>query len=219
MASLRTALLAATLAAVLVVPTFAQTPQPQQPPTGALPQPAPGHTLVFTRPLEPDKWQVTINGNGAQRIYRCKPLACADFEQVIFDLRRSPVQHPDPKALQKYATVELPKSIRAGNAAQSVMAGSARKVEIMSSKTTTLRDYPSVLNETKYRNRKTTLYVQSAIIFAGPVLIQGSSASPDRALSKKTLDEFVNNMKIVVGPPVGGAPAAAPPAPKPNQGI
>jgi hypothetical protein len=182
-------------------------------------QPKPGRALVFTRPLEPDKWVMSVAGNGAQRIYRCKPLACPDFEQVTFSLQRSPTQHPDPKALDKFAKVDLPKSIRAGAAAQAVLTEGQRKATILLSKTSSLKGYPAVVNETKMSNGKKTVFIETAIIFAGPVMIRGNSVSRDRTLAKQSLDGFISNMKIVLGPPVGAAPVAAPPAARPNQGI
>src|SRR5690242_10835882 len=83
--------------------------------------------------------------------------------------------HPDPKALEKYARVDLPKAIRASAAAQAVMAEGVRKAQTVSSKTTTIKGYPAVVNETKYSNGKKTNYLEIAIVFAGPVMIRGIS--------------------------------------------
>jgi hypothetical protein len=53
----------------------------------------------------------------------------------------------------------------------------------------------------------------------GRALIRSTSTSPDRVLSKQSLDGFVENMKIVLGPPVGAAPVLSPSPPRSNQGI
>ena len=53
----------------------------------------------------------------------------------------------------------------------------------------------------------------------GRALIRSTSTSPDRVLSKQSLDGFIENMKIVVGPPVGAAPVLSPSPPRSNQGI
>jgi len=50
------------------------------------------------------------------------------------------------------------------------------------------------------------------IIFAGPVMIRMHSWSPDRELSKKTSDAFLELMQITEGPPMQprASPAPAP---------
>src|SRR5262249_44771457 len=78
----------------------------------------PGAVRVTTKAPEPDKWDAQPSANGAQRLFRCKPLACSDPQTVSFIFSRSPTKHPDPKALEKFAKVDLPKSIRAAAAAR-----------------------------------------------------------------------------------------------------
>ena len=55
-----------------------------------------------------------------RRPLRCRPLACADRLPSVRG-RKSPTRHPEPKALEKFAKVDLLKSIRAGDAARETM--------------------------------------------------------------------------------------------------
>lgn len=161
----------------------------------------PGAIRITTRAPDSDKWLYSRNVNGTQRIYRCKPLACSDAEQVTFLFSRNPTAHPDPKALEKFASVGLPKSMRAVAAAQSVMSEGPTKVDTLSSKTATLNTYPAVVNETKYTRSHKIIFIQTAIIFAGPIMIRVSSVSLDRELAKTSLTSFVDAMAIVQATP------------------
>ena len=79
---------------------------------------------------------------------------------------------PSPEALEKFATVDLPKSIRAATAAQAVMTNQAEHIETLFSKPITLKNYPSALNETKIARGLASVYVEIAIIFASPIIIR-----------------------------------------------
>jgi hypothetical protein len=159
----------------------------------------PGSVRITTRAPEPGKWDLVSAQNGAQRLYRCKPLACPDPAQITFG--KSPAAKIDPKALARYAEVELPKNLRAMAAARTVMSDVPEKIETLSSKPTTLKGYPAVVNETKFSHGATTSYIQIVIIFAGPAMIRVHSSSANRELSQKTLTEFLDIMQIVEGPP------------------
>jgi hypothetical protein len=161
----------------------------------------PGEVRVGTR-APPGDWDVQIAPNRAQRVYKCKPLACAEAETVSFTFSKSPTAKPNPKALEKYAAVDLPKTMRALAAAGAVMQDVSQQIETLSSKTATVKGYPAVVNETKFTYGKTVNYYQITIIFAGPVMIRMHSWSPDRELSKKTSDEFLELMQITEGPPL-----------------
>ena len=126
------------------------------------------------------------NANGTQRIFKCKPLACPDAADRVVHFSKSPTRHPDPKALEKFAKVDLPKSIRAAAAAREVLSDGTEKIETLVSKTATLKSYPSVVNESKIVARQAKSYVQTAIIFAGPVMIRVQSSSPDQELAQKS---------------------------------
>ena len=172
----------------------------------------PGSIRVTTRAPEPDKWNVQRSANGTKRIFRCKPLACAASQTVSFVFSKSPTETPNPEALEKFAEIDLPKSIRAAGAAREIMSDGAEKIETLTSKTATLKGYPSVVNETKITRSQTSSFVQIAIIFAGPVMIRIQSSSPNQQLAQKALDQFVEVMQIEKGPP------APPPAKRPRPG-
>jgi len=174
----------------------------------------PGEVRVGTR-APPGDWDVQVAPNRSQRVYKCKPLACPDVETVSFTFSKSPTAKPNPKALEKYAVVDLPKTMRALAAARTVMQDLPQQIETLSSKTATVKGYPAVVNETKFTYGKTVNYYQITIIFAGPVMIRMHSWSPDRELSKKTSDAFLELMQITEGPPL--QPRASPaPAPGPS---
>jgi hypothetical protein len=165
----------------------------------------PGGVRVTTRAPDPDKWDGQKSANGLQRLFRCKPLACPDAETVNIFFSKSPTRHPDPEALEKLAKTDLPKSIHAADAAREVLADGDAKLETLSSKTATLKGYPAVTNETKLTQGKVYVYLDTAIIFAGPLMIRLQSISKNRALAQKSLNEFVEAMKIEEGPP--GSPS------------
>lgn len=171
-----------------------------------------GRISITTRAPEPDKWNAQRSANGTQRIFKCKPLACADSQTVSFTFMKSPTQHPDPKALEKFAKVDLPKSIRAAAAAREILSDGAENIETMKSDTATLKTYPSVVNESKFTRGQSSTFVETAIIFAGPIMIRVQSLSPNQELAQKALNEFVEVMRIEEGPAPSpsGPPASMP---------
>ena len=56
------------------------------------------------------------------------------------------------------------------------------------------------------------VYLDTAIIFAGPLMIRVQSSSPNRDLAKTALNQFVDIMRVEEGPP------AQPPEQKSPQG-
>ena len=68
-----------------------------------------------------------------------------------------------------------------------------------------MKGYPAVTNETKLTQGKVYVFLDTAIIFAGPLMIRLQSLSKNRALAQKSLNEFVEAMKIEEGPP--GSPS------------
>jgi hypothetical protein len=202
-ASIKAHIFAAALAALAMAPgiCFGQTSGEQGPIK-------PGSVRVTTRVPEVGKWDVASNPNGSQRVYKCKPLACSDAQTVSFTFQKSPTRHPDPQALEKYAKIELPKRTRALAAALGVLSEGAQKVDTLGSGTAMLKGYPSVFNETQFSQGKASIFVHTAIIFAGAAMIRIDSRSPNRELAKKSLDEFIEAMQIVEGPPLppGGVP-------------
>lgn len=175
-----------------------------------------GRVSITTRAPEPDKWNAVRSANGTQRIFKCKPLACSDPQTVSFLFSRSPTSHPDPKALERFAKEELPKSIRAMAAAREVLSDGTEKIETLKSETATLKNYPSVVNESKISRGEKATFVETAIIFAGPVMIRVQSLSPNQDLARKALNQFVDVMRIEEG----AAPAPSPPrSPKGLQSL
>jgi hypothetical protein len=177
--------------------------------------PKPGGISITTRAPEPDKWDGQRSANGAQRVFRCKPLACPEPQSVSFQFSKSPTRHPDPKALEKFAKVDLPKSIRAMAAAREVMTDGAENIETLKSETATLKGYPAVVNESKFSRSQNANFVETTIIFAGPVMIRVQSVSPNQELAQKALNEFIEVMTIVEGP----TPTPTMPTPKGLQSL
>jgi hypothetical protein len=205
------AMLAPALAQNATPDNPAQAPRPPQ--TSPQQTARPGTIRVTTVAPEPEKWNSQAKANGTQRIFKCKPLACSDAQTVSFTFMKSPTPHPNPQALEKFAKEDLPKSIRAASASREIMSDGAEKIETVSSKTATLKGYPSVVNETKFSKGQSATYVQTAMIFAGPMLIRVQSLSPDEQLARTALDQFIEAMRIEEGPPAPPAPPAAPPRP------
>jgi hypothetical protein len=169
----------------------------------------PGTFQLRAKAPEPDKWIAKRDGKEPRTVYDCKPLACADKIRVVISAGRSPTRNPDPQALEKLAKVDLPKAALAANAAREIMSDGAEKVETIVSETTKFHGFPSVINETKYSRSSSAVYKGTAIIFAGPAMIRVEATSPDRALMKKTLDDFIRVMEFEQGPPAPKKPAGA----------
>jgi len=192
-------------ATLLAVPSLAQTPgddtsKPLKP----------GGVRITTKAPEPDKWDAQRSANGMVRVFKCKPLACPDTATVTITFSKSPTRHPDPQALEKFAKVELPKSMRALDAAREILTDGAEKIETVTSKTATLKGYPAVVSENKISKGKTATYLDIDIVFAGPVMIRVISVSQDRDFAKKTVEQFVEALRIEEGPPLPPGTEATP---------
>jgi hypothetical protein len=207
---MKTSIVAVFCAVVFAVPASAQTGGDE-----ASKPIKPGGVRITTKAPEPDKWDGQRSANGMVRVFKCKPLACPDAATVTITFLKSPTRHPDPQALEKFAKVELPKSMRALDAAREILSDGAEKIETVSSKTATLKGYPAVVSETKFSKGKTATYLDSAIVFAGPVMIRVFSTSQNRDRAKKTLDQFVEVMNIEEGPPLQPG-TETPPGAKPG---
>ena len=193
-------LAAAALCALLVGPSPAQTGD------GKAPGAATSRTVsVSTRAPDPAKWQSSSAANGAKRVFKCKPLACLAPETVAFTFQKGSLVTPNAQALDKFATVDLPKNIRAA------VTDTTEKVDTLFSATTTVKSYPAVLNETKFSRPPKEIFVETAIIFTGPVIIRVESNSPNRELAKNSLSEFLAVMQIHEGPAPPELSAPSPP--------
>lgn len=225
---------AASLALLLIasVSAFAQqTPDAAAPPAAkqdAEPKkPLSGDVQITVRAPDPDKWTGRSDNTTGNRVFVCKPLACPDQAQVTIVNRRSPTRDPDPKALEKYAKIDFPKSLQTGNAGTDKL-GNTRNLETLLAESRTLKGFPGVVNETKVTAGDKVTYVNIAIIFAGPVMMQINAVSPDREFSQKTLAQFVELTEIkdadtsstapkVTLPPFQSQPQQPRPAQPPKQ--
>ncbi len=188
-----------------VTPPSASSPVPGQPapaPSAEEKPIPPGGVRVTTRAPEPGKWDLVPSAPNTPRTFNCKPLACPDASRVIITMLRSPTRNPDPKALEKYAKVDFPKAIRAQSAAQDILSDGANKMETLNSDVARLKDHPAILNETKFIAGKKIIFINTAIIFAGPLMLRFSSMSPNRELAQKSLAEFIATAEIREGPPL-----------------
>lgn len=200
-----TLLVLALSTAIAAAQPAAPTPNQQQ----SNPPPVVSNSVQITsRPPDPEKWVSKTDPKTGTRVFVCKPLACPDSARVNLVNRRSPTRNPDPKALEKFAKVDFPKSLQSSNAPVDEL-GSGRSVETLAASTTTLKGYPGVSNESKITSGDKVVYLNVAIIFAGPAMIQMSALSPDREFSQKILAQFVELLIIKDAPP-GTAPALPP---------
>lgn len=195
---LRLASVAALACSLSAAPAPAQTDEKAAPKSGTF--------QLRAKAPEKDKWTAKRDGNNPRTIYDCKPLACADRVRVTISASKSPTRNPDPQALEKLAKVDLPKAARAANAAREIMSDGAETVETVLSETTKFHGYPAVINETKYSKTNSAVYRGTVLIFAGPAMIRVEATSPDQALMKKSLDDFIRVMEFEQGAPTPKKP-------------
>lgn len=167
---------------------------------------------ITSRAPDPEKWLSKTDPKTGTREFVCKPLACPDAARVKLVNRRSPTRNPDPKALEKFAKVDFPKSLQSTSAPVDDLGNSnGRRVETLAAATATLKGYPGVSNESKITTGDKVVYLNVAIIFAGPAMIQMSALSPDREFSQKILAQFVDLLVIKDAPPSAVPPQLSPP--------
>jgi hypothetical protein len=160
----------------------------------------PGAFRLKVRPPEPAKWNVQRDSKTARTLYTCKPLACPDNLRVSVSATRSPTRAPNQEALEKLATVDLPKAARAANAAREIISDGAEKVETVVSETAKYHGYPAVNNLTKYSKADSVVFRGTALIFAGPAMIRVEVTSPVEGLVKESLAGFIAGMQFEEGP-------------------
>ena len=179
----------------------------------AAPAPKPSRTVqVTTKAPDPAKWQASTSANGTRRVFKCKPLACLAPETVSFVFEKGSLVTPNPASLQKFATIDLPRSIRAA------VTDPTEQVDNLFSAVTKVKNYPAVLNETRFSRPPKEAYVETAIIFAGPAIIRVESSSPSQKVAKDSLSQFLDVMQIVEkdapSPTAPVPPGASPPQSK-----
>jgi hypothetical protein len=167
----------------------------------------PGTFRLNLRPPEPTKWTVQRDTKSAKTLYTCKPLACPDSLRVSISASRSPTRNPDPQALEKLATVDLPKAARAASAAREIISDGAEKIDTIVSETATYHGYPAVTNLTKYSRASATVFKGTTLIFSGPAMIRVEVTSPNENLVKQTANAFIEGMKFEEGPPAPKKPS------------
>lgn len=167
----------------------------------------PGTFRLKMTPPEPKKWTVQRDTKSAKTLYTCKPLACPDSLRVSVSASRSPNRDPNPQALEKLATVDLPKAVRAASAAREIMSDGAETIETVRSETASYHGYPAVTNLTKYSRANSVVFKGTILIFAGPALVRVEATSPSASLVDETAAAFIAGMRFEQGPPAAKKPS------------
>src|SRR4051812_32212577 len=95
-------------------------------------------TRVTVKNPDPAKWAGRNNFfSKSTGEFTCRPLACPAPAKVTASLATSPTRSPDPQALAKLAA-KIPESVAQANANNASSMTPGRKVERVSSGTTTL---------------------------------------------------------------------------------
>jgi hypothetical protein len=154
---------------------------------------APGTTSVTIRNPDPAKWAGSSNIFGRSTgEFVCRPLACSDAAKVTATISRSPTRSPDPQALAKLAS-QIPESVERAN---QVAAAKGRKLDRLSSGTTTLRGYPAIVQELRVIGEKGPAYLSKATMFVKSAVVSISSFSPSHELARRNRDLFIKAMEV-----------------------
>jgi hypothetical protein len=145
---------------------------------------------------DPAKWAGKRNffGNSTGE-YICRPLACPDRATVTVSISNSPTRSPDPQALAKLAA-KIPESVAQSNANIASGPTPGRKLERMSSGTTTLRGYPAIVQELRIVGEKGSAYLSKASMFVKSALVSFSSFSPSLELARRNRELFIKAMDV-----------------------
>lgn len=180
----------------------------------------PGTNVKIKNP-DPAKWAYIPQAPQRPGTWVCKPLACAGQAGVAISTGRSPTRHPDRTALEKAAKL-LPTQFKAQDLMMDAASEGDERITSLSSKVTTLRDYPAIVAEAKRTIRGKATFMVRADMFVGMVMVRIVSLSTERQEAMKHLESFVAQMEILdVEPstPAGAEGAAVtldatdPPAP------
>jgi hypothetical protein len=209
-ANLQTAARIGTAVLMLSNAAFAQTV-----PTAPRPPLVPGGVRLTTKVPDPDNW-IPRFAKG-KTTYTCKPLACADSVSVTIVTARSPTRNPNPQALDKLAKVDLPKRLKAITAAAAVLSEQESRFDTLSAKVTSMLGYPAVEDEMKLTRGKIVAFMHITVIFAGPLMVTVSSASPNRTVATKSADDFIGGIKVEVGPSLPPRLPVVPPTEAPTK--
>lgn len=132
----------------------------------------------------------------------CKPMACGSAVLVDYTAKPTPARKPDPQALERFAKVDIPKALKAANAAQNVLSDGKNKIELVGTRVSKALGRPAVDVESKSSNGEKTIHNVAVMIFAGPALVTVTAKSNDRAAAQKGLKEYLTGMTIQEGPSV-----------------
>jgi hypothetical protein len=98
------------------------------------------------------------------------------------------------------------------NAAAAVLAdNNAATIETLVARPATVLGRSAVVNESKYTSGKKVVFINTTLLFAGPVLLTVQALSQDRASAAKYLNDTIAQIKLEDGPP------AAKPVPVPGR--
>src|SRR4051794_25503163 len=126
---------------------------------------APGTTHVTIKNPDPAKWAGRTGFfSKSSGEFTCRPLACPAAAQVSASISTSPTRSPDPQALAKLAA-RIPNSVAEANTSLASSMTPGRKLERLSSGTTTLRGYPAIVQDLRITGEKGPAYFSKALIF------------------------------------------------------
>jgi hypothetical protein len=195
----------ASLALAAPIPAMAQQPAP--PPKPAL-QPGQWRIMVHT----PSDWVLQIDPRmPGTKSYLCKPLACYDPAIVSLTAASTLAKHPDPRALDRLAKVQLPRNLLAQSMAGSIMTEGAKQTQLISSVAGTVTGYPAVLMEAKIIDEQRISYLATDIIFENSVMLTIVSSASSRDDAKRHIDLFLSGVELEEGPSIDPAAPVAPP--------
>jgi hypothetical protein len=153
----------------------------------------PGTTRVTIRNPDPAKWAGSSGFFSRSKAeFVCRPLACPAAAKVTANISNSPTRSPDPQALAKLAS-KIPESVAQANVNAAAM---GKKVERLSSGTTTLRGYPAIVQELRLVRENGPVYLSHAMMFVKSALVTISSVSPSQELARRNRDLFIKVMDV-----------------------
>jgi hypothetical protein len=154
---------------------------------------APGTTRVKIKNPDPAKWSGSSSFfNSSTGEFICRPLACPVPSKVTASISSSPTRNPDRQALAKLAS-QIPEAMSQANAKA---AGTGRKLERISSGTTTIRGYPAIVQEARVDGEKGALYLSKATMFVKSALVSFSSYSKSLEVARRNRSAFVQAMVV-----------------------
>jgi len=153
---------------------------------------APGSTNITIRNPDPAKWTGSSIFRGSTGEFNCRPLACSDPARVTASMSESPTRDPDPKALAKLVSA-IPESLVRAN---TKLTAAGRKLELLSSGTTTLRAYPAIVKELRMADKTGPVYLCEARMFIKFVQLSISSYSSSLELARRNRDLFIKAMVV-----------------------